>query len=177
MDAVKINMQGSPMETDSIPNVVPEAASDTKSLEMTSAEMEAAITNLMLGKSAFGATPMGGSVKKIKKIITNNMMVRVKSAHKSDQSELNALVKAIYKCGNFKQGSSRAADLQLAKYKRNSRLHKKCRSDEAVLYTSKVNCLRDEKAKHTIKVLKCKNYAELSRKWGTSFNEVQIDKK
>jgi hypothetical protein len=39
--------------------------------------MEAAITNLMLGKSSFGATPMGGSVKKIKHLITKDMMPKV----------------------------------------------------------------------------------------------------
>jgi hypothetical protein len=177
-DSASDNQDQMVMQESSVPDAVSNSAFDVQEeLKMTSAEMEAAITNLMLGKTAFGATPMGGSVKKLQKILTNTMMVKVKSAHKSDQSELNKLVKAIYKCGNLKQGSSRAADLQLAKYKRNSRLHKKCRSDEAVLYTSKVNCLRDEKAKHTIKVLKCKNYAEMSRKWATSFNTVQIAKK
>merc|ERR1719223_2134100 len=44
---------------------------------MTSKEMEAAITNLMLGKTSFGATPMGGAIKKIKGIITKRMMPKV----------------------------------------------------------------------------------------------------
>jgi hypothetical protein len=59
---------------------------------MTSAEMEAAITNLMLGKSAFGATPMGGSVKKIRNLITKDMMPKVLAAHKADQKELLRLI-------------------------------------------------------------------------------------
>jgi len=39
--------------------------------------MEAAITDLMLGKSSFGATPMGGSVKKITNLLTKDMMPKV----------------------------------------------------------------------------------------------------
>merc|ERR1719412_1969567 len=103
-DSVSDDQDQMDMQESSVPDAISNSASDAQEeLKMTSAEMEAAITNLMLGKSAFGATPMGDSVKKIKKIITNNMMVRVKSAHKSDQSELNALNKAIFKCGSLKQ--------------------------------------------------------------------------
>ena len=40
--------------------------------DMTAAAMEQALTDLMLGKTAFGATPMGGSVKKIEDLITKD---------------------------------------------------------------------------------------------------------
>jgi len=43
------------------------ASNSSQSVDMTSAAMEAAITDLMLGKTSFGATPMGGSVKKNQK--------------------------------------------------------------------------------------------------------------
>ena len=42
-------------------------------LNVTSAAMEAAITDLMLGKTKFGATPMGGSVKKIEDLIVKTI--------------------------------------------------------------------------------------------------------
>ena len=41
------------------------------------------------GKTAFGATPMGDSVKKIADIIAKTMMPAVLTAHKVDQKHLN----------------------------------------------------------------------------------------
>jgi hypothetical protein len=51
-------------------------ASSPPSLEMTMAGMEEAVMQLMSGKTAFGATPMGGSVKKIIDVLTKTMMPR-----------------------------------------------------------------------------------------------------
>merc|ERR1719253_1275332 len=64
----------------------------------TSAEMEAALTDLMLGKTKFGATPMGGSVKKIENLLTKDMMPKVIAAHNADQKNLNRLANEIKKC-------------------------------------------------------------------------------
>ena len=66
------------------PNTPPKASP----LDMTAANMEAELTKLMLGKSVFGATPMGGSVKQIENLLTKTMMPAVLAAHKSDQENL-----------------------------------------------------------------------------------------
>ena len=83
------------------------ASNSSQNLDMTSASMEAAITNLMLGKSAFGDTPMGGSVKKIRNLITKDMMPKVLAAHKADQKELLRLIVELKKCGSTKDRAER----------------------------------------------------------------------
>merc|ERR1719333_734673 len=87
----------------------PNASQGAESLEMTSAAMEAAITDLMMGKTAFGATPMGGSVKKIKDLLTKTMMPKVLAAHRSDQNELIKLANAIKKCGSIRNNAIKGA--------------------------------------------------------------------
>merc|ERR1719460_802778 len=136
----------------------------------TAPEMEAAITSLMLGKTAFGATPMGGSVKKIKNLLTKDMMPKVLSAHRSDKRMLAKLVKDIEKCGKIKANGFKAGSPPLGKYKRESRLHKSCRRDEAVKLTSLRTCRRQEKSLLKIKKLKCNAFVAVSRKWGNSKN-------
>merc|ERR1719206_1652750 len=84
------------------------------------ASMEAAIKNLMLGKTAFGATPMGGSVKKIKDLLTKTMMPKVLAAHKSDQLELIRLANDIRKCGSIRDNAIKGSAPALKKYKSNS---------------------------------------------------------
>merc|ERR1719487_275273 len=64
-----------------------------ESRKATMANMESTITNPLKGNSAFGATPMGGSVKKIIDIIANEMKPKVLDAHKADQTQLNRLMK------------------------------------------------------------------------------------
>jgi len=143
--------------------------------ELSSSEsMEAAITDLMLGKSAFGATPMGGSVMTIKNLITNTMIPKVKSAHNADQRLLDRLVREIKKCGSTKNAAFKGAKSKFLKYKQMSRLHKKCRSDEAVRFTSKQSCLNDQTNRFKIKMLKCKAFAAQSRTLGTTKNNKAI---
>jgi len=150
------------------------SANTSQSLDMTSAEMEAAITDLMLGKTAFGATPMGGSVKKIKDLLTKTMMPKVIAAHKADQNQLNRLVKEIAKCGTTKDSALKGAKVSFNKFKKESRYHKSCRGDEAVKYTSKKNCLAQQKSLYNIKVLKCKAFVEISKKWGATKNNKAV---
>jgi hypothetical protein len=150
---------------------------ESESVDVTTAAMEAAITDLMLGKTAFGATPMGGSVKKIKDLLTKTMMPKVIAAHKADQAQLNRLVREIAKCGKTKTSALKGAKVQFDKYRKDSRYHKSCRADESVKYTSKKNCLSQQKSLYSVKVLKCKAFAELSKKWGTTKNNAEVAKK
>jgi hypothetical protein len=136
--------------------------------------MEAAITDLMLGKSKFGATPMGGSVKKIKRLLTRSMAPKVESAHRADQLELDRLTQEIKTCGSAKNSEFRTAKGELKRYQEESRLHKRCRADEAVRYTSKQSCLNNQQSKYQVKVLKCQAFSHLSRKYGTTQNNKQI---
>merc|ERR1719482_1844826 len=142
-----------------------------------STEMETAIKNLMLGKSAFAATPMGGSVKKIQNLITKVMMPKVLAAHKLDQKTLIKLNNDIKKCGSIRDTAVKGAQPSKNKYKANSRLHKPCRGDEAIKLTSLRNCRREEKALLAIKNLKCNYFAQLSRTYGSTKNNAVIIKK
>jgi hypothetical protein len=145
--------------------------------EMTSTQLEAEMLRLSLGKGEFDATPLGGSVKKIREILVKTMMPKVKAAHVSDQTRLYKLKKDILKCGKTKDSGLRVASAELSKYRKQSKYHKKCRSDEAVKSLSKTNCLTQLKSKHTVKVLKCKNFAVVFQKWGqTKTNSVIIRK-
>jgi len=132
------------------------------------ANMESAITDLMLGKTAFGATPMGGSVKQIRSLIVNSMLPKVTAAHKSDQRTLRSLVLEIKKCGRTRNSMESAVRAKFAKYIRNSRLHKRCRAEEAVKFTSARTCRQDRKNLWRIKQLKCKEFATVSRKYSDS---------
>ena len=144
------------------------ASNSSQSLDMTSAAMEAAITDLMLGKTSFGATPMGGSVKKIRNLLTKDMMPKVLAAHKTDQKELKRLIAELKKCGSTKDSALRRANVELTKYKKGSRLHKSCRPDEAVKFTSKRNCLTKQRSLYQVKVLKCKRFSAVSSQLGTT---------
>merc|ERR1719440_1930918 len=114
------------------------------SLDMTSASMEAALTDLMLGKTSFGATPMGGSVKKIENLITKDMMPKVLAAHRIDQKNLIRLANEIKKCGSVKNAALRKATPPRKNYLAYSRNHQKCRQSQAVLYSSKVACMNEQ---------------------------------
>jgi len=149
------------------------AANTAQSRKMTTASMEAAIMELMSGKSAFGATPMGGSVQKIVDILTKTMP-KVKDAHKADQDELFNLDRQLGKCFSSRDGSLRAAAPWNVKYKKESNSHKRCRGDEAVRHTSKTSCLAEQAAKYQVKVLKCNFFASESRNYGSTFNNREI---
>merc|ERR1719247_2353251 len=120
---------------------------------------------------------MGSSVKKITDILIKTMMPKVLAAHKTDQRELNRLAKEIAKCGRAKDSGLRVANVAFKKYRAGSKLHKQCRSDEAIKYTSKMNCASQEKSKQQIKALKCNAFAAVSRKWGSSKNNAVIVRK
>jgi len=99
--------------------------STSQSRAMTTAAMEAAVMELMSGKSAFGATPMGGSVQKIVDILTKTMMPKVKDAHKADQDNLIKLNKELNKCFEVKNKALTSAAPWHKKYRKVSVDHKK----------------------------------------------------
>ena len=156
------------LSSKSVPAVQAGTASPPESLEMTSAAMEKAMTELMLGNNAFGATPMGGSVKKISDLIRKTMMPKVKAAHVSDQKELLRLIEEVKKCGSTKNGAMRAAVPETNKYRKESKSHKTCRSDEAVKFTTKKNCLVEQKSAFNLKKAECDKFSVLSKKLGTT---------
>jgi hypothetical protein len=150
------------------------SSSSPESRATTTATMEAAIMSLMKGGSAFGATPMGGSVKKIVNILTNDMMPKVKDAHKADQNELNRLMAQLKKCfTNRDKGLKMAAPFDKM-YKHNGAHHKTCRAAEAVKFSSKTACLKQQSALYQVKQLKCQYYASISRNFGSTVNNVAI---
>merc|ERR1719272_2930278 len=147
---------------------IPAVSSSPESLEMTSAAMEAAMTDLMLGKTAFGATPMGGSVKKIEDLLEKTMKPKVLAAHANDQKELGRLIEEVRKCGRTQKSASRGAGKVQALYRKESKSHKECRADEAVKFTTKKNCLAARDNLYLIKKGKCDHFGTLSTKIGTT---------
>jgi hypothetical protein len=139
--------------------------------------MEAAVEGLVMSGGKFEATPMGFSVKKIKRLLTHTMMPKVLAAHKADQRQLRKLIDEIKKCGSIKANAEKAAAPSLKKYKTSSRLHKSCRADEAIKFTSKKNCKSQEKSLLQIKNLKCNAFAAVSKKFGTSKNNAVVARK
>merc|ERR1719498_1769402 len=131
-------------------------------------DMEAAVTDLMLGNSAFGATPMGGSVKKIKDIIMKTMIPKVEAAHSADKAEMDRLYKEFAKCKGTLTRSRKAANVNTNRYQTYSRQHKSCRNDEAVKFTTKKNCLTQQRNLFLIKKGKCDNFSTLSTKLSTT---------
>jgi len=151
--------------------------SGAEKLDMTSAAMEAALTDLMLGKSKFGATPMGGSVKQIADLLTKTMMPKVISAHKSDQANLVRLANEIKKCGSTKASGLRKASEPSNAYKGHSKSHKRCRSEQAVSYASKNACMDQQRSLYNVKTLRCKYFATVSKTYGTQKANIAIVKK
>merc|ERR1719482_1217498 len=148
-----------------------------QAVDMTSEAMEAAITDLMSGKSAFGATPMGGSVKKIEDLLTKTMMPKVKAAHRTDQATLYRLIAEVKKCGSTKDAALKVAKPSNDKYVKNSKFHQGCRGDEAVKYSSKTSCLAQQRADYNNKKLKCDYFATVGRNYGTTKANVAVVKK
>jgi hypothetical protein len=145
----------------------PVPALKTDSDATTRTDMEKAMTDLLLGSTAFGATPMGGSVKKIKDILTNSMLPKVMSAHKSDQAEIYRLIAAFKTCKKTKDSMLLGANGEKKKYKDGSRSHKSCRKSEAVKFTSQKNCLVMQANLKTTKRTKCDAFANLESQYGT----------
>lgn len=135
--------------------------------DTTTAEMNAAIEQLLLGKTAFGATPMGKVVKQLQDLLSNVMMPKVMDAHKADQSQIDGLGDALSKCGKIKEeGFTQAQDLW-EEFIRYSKLHQACRKHEATYLSDKGDCLKQKKALKQASKTACSNFASISQKLGT----------
>jgi len=128
--------------------------------------LEHEVTQMVLGKSGLGATPMGGSVQMISDLISKKMMPKVMAAHKSSQKELDMLMAAVHNCGKAKKIAFGGVNKQKKTYFKMSPLHKSCRGNEAVLFTESEACNEELKDKKTIKGLKCKDFAVVSKQVG-----------
>jgi hypothetical protein len=147
------------------------------SFDKTEADMETALTNLMLGNTKFGATPMGDSVKQISNLILKEMMPKVIAAHQKDQTSLEQLAQDISKCGSTKSGDLKKASPAQKSYMSYSKLHRSCRQEQAVEYTSKDSCMQDQRGLYRQKVLQCNYFAQISKKFGTQKDNHEIVKK
>jgi hypothetical protein len=171
------NENASSVHLQALPPIVQALPSLPKTFEETAREMEETVTNLMLGKSKFGATPMGDSVTKIIKIVRDTMEPKVQDASESDQKNLNNLAAEIAQCGSEKTDALKVAQVQLAKYDKESGLHQKCRAQEATMFTSKESCIAEQKSLLQVKKLKCKYFASVSNEWGHVKHNAEIVKK
>jgi len=154
-----------------------ESVVEAEQSEHTAESMEKALTDLMLGNSALGATPMGQSVKKIADIMSKTMMPAVIAAHKTDQKHLNEAAEAIKKCGSVKDSAFKTAKPANVEYAKMSKLHKPCRNNQAVKYTSAKTCSEEEKALKKEAELKCKQFSTLAEKFGTQKANNEVVKK
>jgi len=139
-------------------------------------EFEKDVTDLVIGlsKGGFGATPFGNSVKKISDIIKNEMMPQVINFHTKDQNDLNRLYEEWKACDVTKTKSLGTANARKVNYLKASKHHKNCRGQEAALYTENVECHEEWLSRKKEKELKCKAYAEVSKKYGDSNANKQI---
>jgi len=145
--------------------------------KLATESMDKAITELVMGKSSFAGTPMGGSITKIKDLIVKTMMPAVLDAHKTDQHELDKLVMMLRRCTKAKNVGFREVKKFKGLYLKHSPAHKKCRADEAVKYTTQKNCHAEQYEKREVKMLKCQFFASASRRIGDSNANAQIVKK
>jgi len=145
------------------------------------AEMEREVTQLVMGATKgggnFAATPMGGSVKTIKKLIQDKMLTKVLHAHKESQKELDKLIAQVHNCDKARNTAFGGVNKQLKQYKKFSPLHKSCRGLEAVKFTSSTACHEELQDKKKIKDLKCSEFAEVAAKVGNEQANAQIVKK
>jgi len=153
------------------------ASPNSSSKDMTSDAMEAAITDLMLGKTSFAGTPMGGSVKVIEDVLVKTMMPKVIAAHVSDQKNLNRLIADLHKCSTTKNGALKKSMPARNLYTKMSREHIRCRAAESVNLQSKNVCLNQQRALYNEKVLKCTFFATVSKNYGTQKANQEVMKK
>jgi len=139
-------------------------------------EFEKDVTDLVIGlsKGGFGATPFGNSVKKISDIITKEMMPQVSKFHEKDQEMLKMLHEEWGECDEMKKEGLETANQLKIKYMKSSKSHKTCRGAEAALYTENVECHEEWLSRKKEKELKCKAYAEVTKKYGDSNANKQI---
>jgi len=105
------------------------------------------------------------------------MMPKVKDAHRADQEELRKLMRELKRCFSTRNAALKAAQPWNKKYRGQSKLHKECRSDEAVKFSEKMACKKQQYSLYQVKVLKCKYYATLSERFGSTVNNQAIVKK
>merc|ERR1719316_2584772 len=101
-------------------------------------------------------------------------MPKVKDAHRADQTQLNKLMSELKKCFSVRNRAIKSAKPYNVKYKMRSKHHKNCRMDEAVRYSSKEACLKQQRALYQVKMLKCNYYAAKSTQIGSTFNNKAI---
>ena len=121
-----------------------------------------------LSKGGFGATPFGDSVKKISDIIQKEMMPTVIEFHEKDQKIMNELSAAVDDCVNVRKKELEAALKLKLKYTTTSIDHKKCRGEEAALYSENTECHAEWLARKKEKELKCKAYSVVIKRYGDS---------
>jgi len=83
-------------------------------------------------------------------------------------------MRELKKCFTTRDKGRRTARPWGVKYVKQSKNHKTCRSDEAVQYSSKEACLKQQRALYQVKVLKCNYYAQISKRFGTTVNNAAI---
>merc|ERR1719162_1300004 len=101
-------------------------------------------------------------------------MPQVTTFHKKDQDMLNNLNEEWGECDEMKTKSLGTANTRKVNYLKASKHHKNCRGQEAALYTENVECHEEWLSRKKEKELKCKAYAEISKKYGDSNANKQI---
>jgi hypothetical protein len=119
-----------------------------------------------MDKASFEATPFGGSIEKIKKLIEDTMMPKILMAHQESQKQLVRLAKDLSKCGADKKEAIGKANVKKAMYLRMSPLHKTCRAGEAGLSAERTTCKEELRDKAKIRDLRCKEFAMVKQKYG-----------
>jgi len=102
------------------------------------------------------------------------MMPQVIKFHEGDQEKLNHLNAEWKSCAQEKKMQLAAANQKKVKYVAASKSHKVCRAAEAALYTENVECHEEWLSRKKEKELKCKAYAEVTKKYGDSNANKQI---
>lgn len=143
----------------------------------SAAAMENALTDMLLGKSSFTATPFGKSVGQIMNLIEKDMMPKVLASHTGNQQELDTLMAQVHECRATKDLGVKKADKKKMVYFKMSPLHKTCRAGEAGKYTEKTECNNELKDKRGLMKLKCKEFAFVLKKYGDQNANRQIVKK
>jgi len=171
--ADKTSSKGGPPQ---IANIEGKLQRDSKAdMAKMESEMEQEVTNLVKSRDCKGnATSMKETVNVIGDLITNKMIPRVLEAHEASQKEVNTLMGELKHCTVARENSFDAAKDSKASYERTSPMHKSCRSLEAVLRTSSTSCTADLEDKKTIKRLKCKQFATVSKEVGDQHTMGQI---
>lgn len=130
-----------------------------------------------MSKEALEATPFKGSVQKILDLIEKVMMVKVVDAHKHNQQELYDIANSTFRCGTTKNSQVATADKTMALYTKFSPMHFSCRQTESGDRTVKEACWEEEADKKTVKDLKCKAFALVSKQAGDQQAQRQVMKK